>query len=181
MGNLYAKAVLRLIGPALELRERAAAARLAGLYEAASLPTVSAVTDELLNSAGFCDSKPANDDGEAGGPSVEKPRNPSPLAPCDSVAALYEAMQRAAVSAPVALLERSLRVRLTPATLSELDESGPPRTASSCPVNLAGRATAVAPAFGPSAAPGRSMRPEDSDALSTTLSSQVRSPPVVIP
>ncbi len=180
MADLYARIVLRLIGPALALRERGLAERLEGLYEAAQGPCVNAVSDELLKSAGFGDPTPPNDDGEAGEPSVERTRNPSPLAPCDSVAVLYEAMQQAAVAAPVVLLERSLRVRLTPATLSELDESGPPRTVSSRPVNLDGRATAVAPAFGLSAVPGRSMRPADSDALPTTLSSQVPSPPVVI-
>lgn len=142
-------------------------------------PGVTSVADDLLRSAGFAFPELPIDDGEAGEPSVEGPRNPNPLAPCDAVAVLYEAIQQATVSAPVALLERSLRARLTPATLSELDESGSPRIASSHPANLAGRAIAVAPAFGPSAVPGRSMPPADSGALPTTLSSQVLSLPVV--
>ena len=136
--------------------------------------------DALLKSAGFGDPMPPKNGGDANAEGAAQPHKPTPPSPCGSVAALYEAMQQAAVSAPVVLLERSLRVRLTPATLSELDESGPPRTVSSRPVNLADRATAVAPAFGLSAVPGRSMRPADSDALPTTLSSQVPSPPVVI-
>ena len=141
---------------------------------------IGSATDALLKSAGFGDPTPPKNGGDANAEGAAQPHKPTPPSPCDSVAALYEAMQQAAVSAPVVLLERSLRVRLTPATLSELDESGPPRTVSSRPVNLADRATAVAPAFGLSAVPGRSMRPADSDALPTTLSSQVPSPPVVI-
>lgn len=180
MVDLYARIVLRLIGPALALRERGLAERLEGLYEAAQGPCVNAVADELLKSAGFGDPMPPKNGGDANAEGAAQPHKPTPPSPCGSVAALYEAMQQAAVSAPVVLLERSLRVRLTPATLSELDESGPPRTVSSRPVNLADRATAVAPAFGLSAVPGRSMRPADSDALPTTLSSQVPSPPVVI-
>ena len=136
--------------------------------------------DALLKSAGFGEPTPPKNGGDAEAEGAAQPHKPTPPSPCGGVAALYEAMQQAAVSAPVVLLERSLRVRLTPATLSELDESGPPRTVSSRPVNLADRATAVAPAFGLSAVPGRSMRPADSDALPTTLSSQVPSPPVVI-
>ena len=180
MADLYARIVLRLIGPALALRERGLAERLEGLYEAAQGPCVNAVSDELLRSAGFGDPTPPKNGGDAEAEGAAQPHKPTPPSPCGGVAALYEAMQQAAVSAPVVLLERSLRVRLTPATLSELDESGPPRTVSSRPVNLADRATAVAPAFGLSAVPGRSMRPADSDALPTTLSSQVPSPPVVI-
>lgn len=180
MADLYARIVLRLIGPALALRERGLAERLDGLYEAAQGPCVNAVADELLKSAGFGDPMPPKNGGDANAEGAAQPHKPTPPSPCGSVAALYEAMQQAAVAAPVVLLERSLRVRLTPATLSELDESGPPRTVSSRPVNLDGRATAVAPAFGLSAVPGRSMRPADSDALPTTLSSQVPSPPVVI-
>lgn len=180
MVDLYARIVLRLIGPALALRERGLAERLEGLHEAAQGPCVNAVPDELLKSAGFGDPMPPKNGGDANAEGAAQPHKPTPQSPCGGVAALYEAMQQAAVSAPVVLLERSLRVRLTPATLSELDESGPPRTVSSRPVNLADRATAVAPAFGLSAVPGRSMRPADSDALPTTLSSQVPSPPVVI-
>lgn len=180
MADLYARIVLRLIGPALALRERGLAERLDGLYEAAQGPCVNAVADELLKSAGFGDPMPPKNGGDANAEGAAQPHKPTPPSPCGGVAALYEAMQQAAVAAPVVLLERSLRVRLTPATLSELDESGPPRTVSSRPVNLADRATAVAPAFGLSAVPGRSMRPADSDALPTTLSSQVPSPPVVI-
>lgn len=180
MVDLYARIVLRLIGPALALRERGLAERLEGLHEAAQGPCVNAVADELLKSAGFGEPMPPKNGGDANAEGASQPHKPTPPSPCGGVAALYEAMQQAAVSAPVVLLERSLRVRLTPATLSELDESGPPRTVSSRPVNLADRATAVAPAFGLSAVPGRSMRPADSDALPTTLSSQVPSPPVVI-
>lgn len=180
MVDLYARIVLRLIGPALALRERGLAERLDGLYEAAQGPCVNAVSDELLKSAGFGDPMPPKNGGDANAEGAAQPHKPTPPSPCGGVAALYEAMQQAAVAAPVVLLERSLRVRLTPATLSELDESGPPRTVSSRPVNLADRATAVAPAFGLSAVPGRSMRPADSDALPTTISSQVPSPPVVI-
>lgn len=180
MADLYARIVLRLIGPALALRERGLAERLEGLHEAAQGPCVNAVADELLKSAGFGEPTPPKNGGDANAEGAAQPHKPTPPSPCGGVAALYEAMQQAAVSAPVVLLERSLRVRLTPATLSELDESGPPRTVSSRPVNLADRATAVAPAFGLSAVPGRSMRPADSDALPTTLSSQVPSPPVVI-
>lgn len=180
MADLYARIVLRLIGPALALRERGLAERLDGLYEAAQGPCVNAVADELLKSAGFGDPMPPKNGGDANAEGAAQPHKPTPPSPCGGVAALYEAMQQAAVAAPVVLLERSLRVRLTPATLSELDESGPPRTVSLRPVNLADPATAVAPAFGLSAVPGRSMRPADSDALPTTLSSQVPSPPVVI-
>lgn len=180
MADLYARIVLRLIGPALALRERGLAERLEGLYEAAQGPCVNAVSDELLRSAGFVFPIPPVDEGDTGVSDVESPRKPNPPTPCDAVAVLYEAMQQAAMSANVAELERSLRKGITPVTLSEQDESGPPRTVSSRPVNLADRATAVAPAFGLSAVPGRSMRPADSDALPTTLSSQVPSPPVVI-
>lgn len=179
MADLYARIVLRLIGPALALRERGLAERLEGLYEAAQGPCVNAVSDELLRSAGFGEPMQPKNGGDANAEGASQPHKPTPPSPCGGVAALYEAMQQAAMSANVAGLERSLRKGITPATLSELDESGPPRTVSSRPVNLADRATAVAPAFGLSAVPGRSMRPADSDALPTTLSSQVPSPPVV--
>lgn len=142
--------------------------------------TFSELEATILRDAGFGEPTPPKNGGDANAEGAAQPHKPTPPSPCGGVAALYEAMQQAAVAAPVVLLERSLRVRLTPATLSELDESGPPRTVSLRPVNLADPATAVAPAFGLSAVPGRSMRPADSDALPTTLSSQVPSPPVVI-
>lgn len=135
--------------------------------------------DTLLQSAGFSDSTPPNDCGDASDSGAEQPNGPSPLTPCDAVAVLYEAVQQAVVSAPVASLELSLRARLTPATLLERGESGSPRTASSHPPNLVGRAIAAAPAFVPSAVPGKSMPLADSDALPTALSSQVPSPSVV--
>lgn len=172
MVDLYARIVLRLIGPALALRERGLAERLEGLHEAAQGPCVNAVADELLKSAGFGEPTLPKNGGDAEAEGAAQPHKPTPSSPCGGVAALYEAMQQAAVSAPVVLLERSLRVRLTPATLSELDESGPPRTVSSRPVNLADRATAVAPAFGQDASLSTSELPAGLDAPPTSPAPQ---------
>lgn len=94
MADLYARIVLRLIGPALALRER-------GLYEAAQGPCVSAVSDDLLRSAGFVPTKDGGDATESG---AELPSGPSPLSPSAAVAAiLAKDAQKAAHDARVAV------------------------------------------------------------------------------
>lgn len=104
MADLYARIVLRLIGPALALRERGLAERLEGLSEAAQGPCVNAVADELLKSAGFGDPTPTKDGGDATESGAELPSGPSPLSPSAAVAAiLAEDAQKAAHDARVAV------------------------------------------------------------------------------
>lgn len=104
MADLYARIVLRLIGPALALRERGLAERLEGLSEAAQGPCVNAVADELLKSAGFGDPTPPKDGGDATESGAELPSGPSPLSPSAAVAAiLAEDAQKAAHDARVAV------------------------------------------------------------------------------
>lgn len=102
MADLYARIVLRLIGPALALRERGLAERLEGLSEAAQGPCVNAVADELLKSAGFGDPMPPKNGGDAEAEGAAQPHKPIPPSPCGSVAALYEAMQQGAADAVAA-------------------------------------------------------------------------------
>lgn len=102
MVDLYARIVLRLIGPALALRERGLAERLDGLYEAAQGPCVNAVADELLKSAGFGDPMPPKNGGDANAEGAAQPHKPTPQSPCGGVAALYEAMQQGVAEAGAA-------------------------------------------------------------------------------
>lgn len=110
MADLYARIVLRLIGPALALRERGLAERLEGLSEAAQGPCVNAVADELLKSAGFGDPMPPKNGGDAEAEGAAQPHKPIPPSPCGSVAALYEAMQQGAADA-VAATQRAEEAR----------------------------------------------------------------------
>lgn len=102
MADLYARIVLRLIGPALALRERGLAERLEGLSEAAQGPCVNAVSDELLKSAGFGDPMPPKNGGDANAEGAAQPHKPTPSSPCGGVAALYEAMQQGVAEAGAA-------------------------------------------------------------------------------
>ena len=110
MADLYARIVLRLIGPALALRERGLAERLEGLSKAAQGPCVNAVADELLKSAGFGDPMPPKNGGDAEAEGAAQPHKPIPPSPCGSVAALYEAMQQGAADA-VAATQRAEEAR----------------------------------------------------------------------
>lgn len=94
----------------------------------------------------------------------------------ESTAAVYEAMQQAAVSAPVVELERSLRARLNPADPEALPEQGSPRTASVQWPRLDDPAGQAAQGFGQGAAPSTSTPLAAVDALPTTPASQALQP-----
>ena len=142
MADLYARIVLRLIGPALALRERGLAERLEGLYKAAQGPCVSAVSDDLLRSAGFV---PPKDGGDATESGAELPSGPSPLSPSAAVAAfLAEDAQKAAHDARAAVQRAeeahshlnaqwdvALKVLVTPLSPAVSESSNPAASSSS--------------------------------------------------
>lgn len=102
MADLYARIVLRLIGPALALRERGLAERLDGLYEAAQGPCVNAVADELLKSAGFGEPMPPKNGGDANAEGAAQPHKPTPSLNARAADALAAANKGQVIRTPVA-------------------------------------------------------------------------------
>lgn len=102
MADLYARIVLRLIGPALALRERGLAERLEGLSEAAQGPCVNAVADELLKSAGFGDPMPPKNGGDAEAEGAAQPHKPTPSLNARAADALAAANKGQVIRTPVA-------------------------------------------------------------------------------
>lgn len=102
MADLYARIVLRLIGPALALRERGLAERLEGLSEAAQGPCVNAVSDELLKSAGFGEPTPPKNGGDAEAEGAAQPHKPTPSLNARAADALAAANKGQVIRTPVA-------------------------------------------------------------------------------
>lgn len=103
MVDLYARIVLRLIGPALELRDRKAAAMLAAVHGA--VPMAGLHADALAASAGF--RIPPSTDAEGSPPTAEvtPPRRPPPIRPVGAQfpgtareTTVYEQLARSAFS-----------------------------------------------------------------------------------